>query len=117
LRFYAGGHAREQLGYAALWVNGGQLASLDRLTELLSATDSVVVAPAVVVPDVFDAGAVGQYVVVDTDRAAARESARAPMRMLFSLPSYIRSARRQGFDTSDIESLSDRLVDAFVAWG
>ncbi|BBX19510.1 LLM class F420-dependent oxidoreductase [Mycolicibacterium duvalii] len=199
----------ERLGYNALWINGGQLDRLDRLTEVLAATRSVTVAPAVIPPDVFgppaverlftraeaaapgrlliglgsaqtpgaigrlysdvdqlDAGiprerrilaafgphklgiarrhflgavpmlftpaytriareqlgagpvlAVGQYVVVDTDPATARESARIPLRMLFTLPAYVNSALRQGFSRADIAALTDSVVDGFVAWG
>ncbi|MGK2855422.1 MAG: TIGR03620 family F420-dependent LLM class oxidoreductase, partial [Microbacteriaceae bacterium] len=60
---------------------------------------------------------VGQYAVLDTDPDAARETARIPLRFLMDIPSYVDSARRQGFSNTDIESLSDALVDRVVAWG
>ncbi|MGW0163140.1 TIGR03620 family F420-dependent LLM class oxidoreductase [Mycobacterium sp. NPDC003323] len=61
--------------------------------------------------------AVGQYAVLDTDPDAARRTARVPLKFLMTMPGYINSARRQGFSDCDIETLGDRLVDAFVAWG
>lgn len=61
--------------------------------------------------------AVGQYAVLDTDPDAARRTARVPLGFLMTMPSYINSARRQGFSAHDITTLSDPLVDAFVAWG
>lgn len=45
----------EGLGFSTLWVNGGQLDTLGRLDELLAATRRAVVAPAVVIPDEYDA--------------------------------------------------------------
>lgn len=61
--------------------------------------------------------ALGQYVVLDENPATARETARGPLGFLFSMPSYVKSALRQGFTNADIDNLSDRLVDALVAWG
>ncbi|MFN3006611.1 TIGR03620 family F420-dependent LLM class oxidoreductase [Mycolicibacterium wolinskyi] len=61
--------------------------------------------------------ALGQYVVMDEDPETARDTARVPLRFLFSMPSYVNSALRQGFTEADVNSLSDRLVDSLVAWG
>jgi probable F420-dependent oxidoreductase len=48
----------EQLGYAAIWLPGGQIDRLDRFTELVSATTSVPVASAVISLDVHGPDAV-----------------------------------------------------------
>jgi probable F420-dependent oxidoreductase len=50
----------ERLGYAALWLPGGQLDTLDRITEVVEATERITVATAVIPPDVHPAGAVTQ---------------------------------------------------------
>ncbi|MGK2880310.1 MAG: TIGR03620 family F420-dependent LLM class oxidoreductase [Mycobacterium sp.] len=200
----------ESLGFGALWINGGQLDSLDRLTELVLATIDAVVGSAVIVPDSFDAdevadfyrridatapgrlliglgpargpnasrdlvdyadrldagsvprecrllaafgprrldlardrfaGAVpmmftvdhttevrrrlgpdrllvlGQYVVIDDDPVTARATARVPLRFLLAIPHYVKSLVRQGFTVDEIDDISDRVVDALVAWG
>ncbi|MCF6390267.1 TIGR03620 family F420-dependent LLM class oxidoreductase [Mycobacterium sp. MBM] len=195
------------LGFGTLWVNGGQIDRLDVLTDLLTGTQRVHVAPAIIPPDLYrpadivdlyrraEAGtpgrlliglgssqqqplaaltdyidqlapiprdrrllaafgphkldiardrfagampgmvtpeytaaarmrlgvqailAVGQFAMLDTDADAARHTARVPLGFLMTMPSYVNSARRQGFSGRDIEALGDRLVDAFVAWG
>lgn len=195
------------LGFGTLWVNGGQIDQLGVLTDLLTATERVHVAPAIIPPDVYrpadvvdlyhraeaetpgrlliglgssqqkplaaladyvdqlapiprdrrllaafgphkldiardrfagaipsmvtpeyTAGArqrlgpepvlaVGQYAVLDTDPDTARRTAREPLEFLMTMPSYINSARRQGFSDRDIETLSDTLVDGVIAWG
>jgi probable F420-dependent oxidoreductase len=197
----------EALGFGTLWVNGGQIDRLDRLSDVVSATSRAVVASAVVMAgdhqvgdlgafyqrveavnpgrlvmglgpfagpqasrrliDYFErlpiprsrrllaafgpgrldlarqycAGAVpmlltpehtavarrrlgaepvlalGQYAVLDENPARARETARVPLRFLFSMPAYVKSALRQGFTDADVLSLSDELVDSLVAWG
>ncbi|MET0900354.1 MAG: TIGR03620 family F420-dependent LLM class oxidoreductase [Mycobacterium sp.] len=62
--------------------------------------------------------AVGLFVVLDEDPAAARETARQPLRFLLGeIRGYQDSARRQGFTDHDITTLSDHLVDALTAWG
>jgi probable F420-dependent oxidoreductase len=61
--------------------------------------------------------AVEQLVVVETDPARAREIAHGPLDFLGRTPSYQASFRRMGFTADDIAQLSDRLVDAVVAWG
>jgi probable F420-dependent oxidoreductase len=59
-----------------------------------------------------------QGVVLETDRARAREIARKNLNMYFSMPNYVNNWRRSGFDESDVTPPgSDRLVDALVVWG
>jgi probable F420-dependent oxidoreductase len=56
-------------------------------------------------------------VVLQADAARAREAARGPLRFLSGVPGYRASFARMGFTASDIEGLSDELVDRLVAWG
>ena len=57
-----------------------------------------------------------QAVVVDTDPARARATARRYAAPYLSMPNYLNSLRELGF--SDFESGgSDALIDAVVAWG
>jgi probable F420-dependent oxidoreductase len=59
-----------------------------------------------------------QPVVLETDRARAREIARAHLSGYLSLPNYVNNLRRNGFTESDVAGGgSDHLVDAVVAWG
>jgi probable F420-dependent oxidoreductase len=60
-----------------------------------------------------------QMIVLETDAAKAREVARATLAIYFpGLPNYANSVRRLGFTEEDLTPpLSDRLVDALVAWG
>jgi probable F420-dependent oxidoreductase len=61
-----------------------------------------------------------QKVVFESDPAVARRLARAApaIALGLQLPNYRRSLLRLGFDASDFEGgLSDRLIDAVVAWG
>jgi probable F420-dependent oxidoreductase len=51
----------EQLGFTTLWIVGGQLDRLDRLTELLDATDRAVVGSAIIPPDVYAAATVSAF--------------------------------------------------------
>jgi probable F420-dependent oxidoreductase len=61
---------------------------------------------------------VGQLAVVERDPARARELARRPLRFMTGRGGpYVDSLRRMGFGDDDIAQLSDRLVDAVVAWG
>ncbi|WP_433567040.1 TIGR03620 family F420-dependent LLM class oxidoreductase [Nocardia sp. CA-151230] len=61
---------------------------------------------------------VEQPVVFDTDRARARETARAYVGAYVSqAPHQTANVRRLGFDDGDIAGPSDRLVDAIVAYG
>lgn len=50
----------ERLGYAAIWLPGGQLDSLDRITEVVRATGTIPVASGIISPDVYPAAAVRQ---------------------------------------------------------
>jgi probable F420-dependent oxidoreductase len=60
-----------------------------------------------------------QMVVLETDASAAREIARQTLAIYFpGLPNYANNLRRLGFTEEDLTApLSDRLVDAVVAWG
>jgi probable F420-dependent oxidoreductase len=61
---------------------------------------------------------VGQFVVVETDPDRARQSGRGPLRFMTQPGSgYAANLRRMGFGDDEISGLSDRLVDAVVAWG
>jgi probable F420-dependent oxidoreductase len=61
--------------------------------------------------------AVEQLVVLDTDPASARATARGPLGFLGQVPAYQSSFRRMGFTDNDIAELGDALVDGLVAWG
>jgi probable F420-dependent oxidoreductase len=62
--------------------------------------------------------AVEQTVLLETDPAAARQTARAFMAAYFNFPNYVNNLLRHGFTEDDIrDGGSDRLVDAIVAWG
>lgn len=59
-----------------------------------------------------------QKVLLDTDPARARATARATMQIYLGLPNYQNNLKWLGFDDADIaDGGSDRLVDAIVAWG
>lgn len=59
-----------------------------------------------------------QAVVLDNDKARAREIGRRHLRRYLTLPNYTNNLRRLGYSTDDLESHgSDRLVDALIAWG
>ncbi len=60
---------------------------------------------------------IGQMVVLQDDAARAREAARSPLRFLSGVAGYRASFTRMGFTGSDIDGLSDELVDELVAWG
>lgn len=61
--------------------------------------------------------AVEQGIVLDTDADAARAVARQALSMYALLPNYVNNWKRLGFTDDDVTPLSDRLVDALVAWG
>jgi probable F420-dependent oxidoreductase len=202
----------ERLGYSALWLPGGQIDDLNRLTEIIRATTAVPVASAIISLDVYPASSVAglyaqleasapgrlvaglggpqkahplpalndyldhldqadppvpagrrllaalgprklelardrcagailllvtpaytsaarriiggdstlvidQMLVLDTDAARARQTARRPLRFLSGLPGYRASFARMGFTDGDIADLSDALVDQLVLWG
>lgn len=51
----------EQLGFTTLWIVGGQLDQLDRLSDLIQATERAVVGSAIIPPEVYDAGSVSTF--------------------------------------------------------
>ena len=59
---------------------------------------------------------ISQMVVLQADAARAREAARGPLRFLSGVAGYRASFTRMGFTGSDIDGLSDELVDELVAW-
>jgi probable F420-dependent oxidoreductase len=58
-----------------------------------------------------------QGVVLETDPDVARAVARHALDHYTTLPNYVNNWKRLGFTDDDVTSLSDRLVDALVAWG
>jgi probable F420-dependent oxidoreductase len=62
---------------------------------------------------------VGQFVVVDADPERARALARGPLGLMTARAGsgYAANLRRMGFGEEEIAQVSDRLVDAVVAWG
>lgn len=58
-----------------------------------------------------------QGVVLETDAPTARGIARQMLGGYAGLPNYVNNWKRLGFTDDDVTSLSDRLVDALVAWG
>jgi probable F420-dependent oxidoreductase len=70
--------------------------------------------------DALGAGAllaVEQGAVLETDGDVARDIARQALGVYATLPNYVNNWKRLGFTDEDAASLSDRLVDALVAWG
>ena len=55
--------------------------------------------------------------VIPTDREAARQAAATPLDFLTKVGGYRRNLLRQGFSESDIDDVSDRLLDGITAWG
>jgi len=60
---------------------------------------------------------VEQGVVLETDPEVARAIARAGIEHYFAMPNYVNNWKRLGFTDDDIDSRSDRLIDALIAWG
>ncbi|WP_219461937.1 LLM class F420-dependent oxidoreductase [Nonomuraea rhizosphaerae] len=59
-----------------------------------------------------------QAVVVESDPATARATARTHMSLYLRLPNYVNNLRTLGFTDEDFaDGGSDRLADAIVAWG
>jgi probable F420-dependent oxidoreductase len=52
-----------------------------------------------------------------TDRETARRVAAEPLDFLAKVGGYRRNLLRQGFGESDIDGVSDRLLDGIAAWG
>jgi probable F420-dependent oxidoreductase len=55
--------------------------------------------------------------VMPTDREAARRAVAQPLDFLTKVGGYRRNLLRQGFSESDIDDVSDRLLDGITAWG
>jgi probable F420-dependent oxidoreductase len=58
-----------------------------------------------------------QGVVLDSNPASARQTAREQLASYARLENYRNSWKRLGFGEDDIETLSDRLIDALFVWG
>lgn len=58
-----------------------------------------------------------QSVVLEADPAKAREIARGFLSAYAALPNYANTWLRDGFTQEEIDTVSDRLVDALIAWG
>lgn len=58
-----------------------------------------------------------QGVVLERNPEEARAVARVNLAVYAGLPNYTNNWRRLGFSDEDVSELSDRLVDALVAWG
>jgi probable F420-dependent oxidoreductase len=58
-----------------------------------------------------------QTVVLSDDPDEARTAARGFASGYLTLPNYANNLRRLGFADDDIEHVTDRVVDATVAWG
>lgn len=98
----------EDLGFRTLWVNGGQIDRLDVLTDLLTATEHAVIAPAIIPPDVYGPGEV-----IDLYQ---RAEAVAPDRLMIGLGSSQRkplAALSDYLDALDPIPRHRRLLAAF----
>lgn len=60
---------------------------------------------------------VGQITVLERDPSKARAAARKHLEFYMAQANYIRSLKAQGFTDQDIATVSDRLLDAVIAWG
>jgi probable F420-dependent oxidoreductase len=58
-----------------------------------------------------------QGVVLETDPGKARQLARGVVKFYAALPNYSNNWRREGYTDTDIETLSDHLIDGLIAWG
>jgi probable F420-dependent oxidoreductase len=58
-----------------------------------------------------------QTVILCDSRDAAREIGADWLRSYLALPNYANRLLRLGFTQDDLESISDRLFDAIIAWG
>ncbi|WP_156687211.1 LLM class F420-dependent oxidoreductase [Mycobacterium sp. Marseille-P9652] len=58
-----------------------------------------------------------QGVVLTEDADEARRVGRAFLRGYLGLPNYANNLLRSGFSEEDLSQVSDRLVDAIIAWG
>jgi alkanesulfonate monooxygenase SsuD/methylene tetrahydromethanopterin reductase-like flavin-dependent oxidoreductase (luciferase family) len=64
----------EELGYATIWLPGGQLDSLERIAKIARATTAIPVASAVISLDVYEPGAVLRFYADLQASAPARSS-------------------------------------------
>lgn len=60
---------------------------------------------------------VEQKVVLETDPARARAAGREALSIYMKLPNYRKNLLSLGFSDHDMDTMSDGLVDALVAWG
>ncbi|MDG1489804.1 MAG: TIGR03620 family F420-dependent LLM class oxidoreductase [Actinomycetota bacterium] len=58
-----------------------------------------------------------QMVVLEEDPQVARAIARKHMERYCGLPNYANNLVRLGYDREEVENMSDKIVDAIVAWG
>ncbi len=58
-----------------------------------------------------------QTVLLTKDETEARELGTDWLRAYLALPNYANNLLRSGFTQEDIDSVSDRLFDALIAWG
>jgi probable F420-dependent oxidoreductase len=58
-----------------------------------------------------------QTVLFADDRSAARAIGTDWLRSYLALPNYANNLLRSGFTQEDLDSVSDRLFDAIIAWG
>ncbi|MDL9946230.1 LLM class F420-dependent oxidoreductase [Gordonia sp. ABSL11-1] len=58
-----------------------------------------------------------QTAILTGDREQARSIGEEWLRGYLSMPNYANNIRRLGFTDDDMESVSDRLFDAIIAWG
>ncbi|NDZ96914.1 LLM class F420-dependent oxidoreductase [Streptomyces sp. SID6673] len=58
-----------------------------------------------------------QTVVMTTDRDEARSIGTPWLRGYLAMPNYANNLRRLGFSDDDLDTVSDRLFDAIIAWG
>jgi len=56
-------------------------------------------------------------VIPTTDRQAARQAVAGPLDFLGKVDGYRRNLLRQGFSESDIDDVSDLMLDGVAAWG
>ncbi|MEE3850219.1 LLM class F420-dependent oxidoreductase [Gordonia sp. LSe1-13] len=58
-----------------------------------------------------------QTVILTTDREEARSIGTKWLRGYLAMPNYANNLRRLGFTDEDLETVSDKLFDAIIAWG
>ena len=58
-----------------------------------------------------------QTVLLTEDRDHAREVGGQWVRSYLKMPNYANNLRRLGFSDEEIDTVSDRLLDAVIAWG